>query len=54
MIGAVLNLSLVLAFFLLLESKAIGVSLALLFSELTITFLAAKIVFEKKIMFGKI
>jgi len=54
MVGAVLNLSLVMVFFLLLESKAIGVSLALLLSELTITFLAVKIVFEKKIIFGKL
>ncbi len=50
--GAVLNLSLVLILFQLLDSKAIAVSYALLLSELIITLMAAKIVYDKKIIFG--
>jgi len=52
-VGAIVNLMLVILFFQLIESKSVGISLALLFSELTITSLAGYVLFKSKKKYGE-
>lgn len=54
MAGGILNLILIIVLFEILESKAMGVSFALLLSEIVITLLAVKILYDRKIIFGKV
>jgi len=52
--GGVLNLSFVFIFLQLFDLNAFGISVALLLSEFIITAIAAKIIYDKKIIFKKI
>lgn len=52
LLGGILNIILVLTFFEILNDKAFGISIALLSSELVITFMAFKLLYKKKILFN--
>ena len=50
-LGAILNLLMISIFFIVIDSKIIGVSLSLIISEIVITIIAAVILSRKKILF---